>query len=224
LSRARLAQLAGAITAALAFACFAPASLACANGYTYAGVYAKQPAPGIAASISMLSMPSVEGGHVAAWVGIGGAGLGPGGTDEWLQVGLASFDTPDARLYYELALPGQSPRFFELARGILPGFVVRVAVLELPYAPNSWVVVTPKGIAGPFYLPRSHNRWEPVATAESWAQGGKLCNRYSYRFQNLEIAEKHGSWRPLRHSISLQDPGWKVRRSSDGSFNAGSDG
>ena len=94
----------------------------------------------------MLSMPSVEGGHVAAWVGIGGAGLGPGGTDEWLQVGLASFDTPDARLYYELAIPGKSPQFFELDRGILPGFVVRVAVMELPYAPNYWVVVTPKGL------------------------------------------------------------------------------
>ena len=224
MSRARLAQLAGVVSAALALACSAPAALACAKGYTYAGVYAKQPAPGIASSISMLSMPSVAGGHVAAWVGIGGAGLGPGGTDEWLQVGLASFDTPDARLYYELALPGQSPHFFELGRGIPPGFVVRVAVLELPYAPNSWVVVTPKGIAGPFYLPHSHNRWEPVATAESWAKGGKLCNRYSYRFQNVQVAEKHGSWKPLRNSISLQDPGWKVRRSSDASFNAGSDG
>ena len=96
-------------------------------------------------------------------------------------------------------------------------------MLELPYAPNSWVVVTPKGIAGPFYLPRSHNRWEPVATAESWAKGVKLCNR-SYRFQNVQIAERYGSWKPLKQSISLQDPGRKVRRSSDASFNAGSDG
>src|SRR4029079_6800890 len=149
---------------------------------------------GIAASISMASMPSVDGGHVAAWVGIGGAGPGPGGTDEWLQVGLAalgaggsdewprvglaSCDQPDARLYYELAVPGKSPHFFELGRGILPGFSVRVAVMELPYSPNYWVVVTPKGVAGPFFLPNSHNRWEPVATAESWAKGGNLCNRY----------------------------------------------
>ena len=223
MSRARLAQLAGVVSAALALACSAPAAFACAKGYTYAGVYAKQPAPGIAASISMLSMPSVEGGHVAAWVGIGGAGLGPGGTDEWLQVGLASFDTPDARLYYELAIPGKSPQFFELDRGILPGFVVRVAVMELPYSPNYWVVVTPKGIAGPFFLPRSHNRWEPVATAESWAKGGKLCNRYSYRFQNLQLGEKHGSWTPLRHPLTLEDPGWQVHSSSASAFSA-SDG
>jgi hypothetical protein len=220
LSRVRLAQLAGAISAALALACSAPAAFACASGYTYAGVYAKQPAPGVAATISMLSMPSVDGGHVAAWVGIGGAGVGPGGTDEWLQVGLASFDTPDARLYYELAVPGQSPHFFQLGSGIVPGFSVRVAVLELPYAPDSWVVVTPKGIAGPFYLPHSHNRWAPVATAESWAKGGDLCNRYSYRFQDVQLARRHGTWRPLRHSLTLQDPGWHVQKSSASTFSA----
>lgn len=208
------------LSAALALACSAPAAFACAKGYTYAGVYAKQPTPGVAASISMLAMPTVDGGHVAAWVGIGGAGLGPGGTDEWLQVGLASFDTPEARLYYELALPGQSPHFFQLDSGIVPGVVVRVAVMELPYAPGSWVVVTPKGIAGPFYLPHSHLRWAPVATAESWAKGGKLCNRYAYRFGNVQLAEKHGSWRPLRRSLRLEDPGWHLRKFSDSTFNA----
>jgi len=171
----------------------------------------------------MASMPSVDGGHVAAWVGIGGAGLGPGGTDEWLQVGLASFDQPDARLYYELAVPGKSPHFFELGRGILPGFSLRVAVMELPYSPNYWVVVTPKGVAGPFFLPNSHNRWEPVATAESWAKCGSLCNRYSYRFQNVELGEKHGSWKAMRNPITLHDPGWKVHKSSSSAFSA-SDG
>ena len=68
----------------------------CLGGYTYAGVYrTDKPVAGVAASISMTSLPSVNsgpGGHVAAWVGVGGAGMGPGGTDEWLQVGLASFD------------------------------------------------------------------------------------------------------------------------------------
>jgi hypothetical protein len=220
-SRARLAQLAGAITAALAFACSAPAALACAKGYTYAGVYAQQPTSGIATSLSMLSTPNVDGGHVAAWVGVGGPGLGPNGTDEWLQVGLASFDSPVGRLYYELAEPGKNPRFVELASGIQPGEVVRVAVMELPYAPSSWVVITPKGIAGPFYLPRSHRRWEPVATAESWASGGSLCNRYSYRFDGVEVAQSGGVWNRLRRSVTLVDPGWRVRRSSSSSFTAG---
>jgi len=219
-SRARLARLAGACSAALALAYFAPAALACAKGYTYAGVYAKQATPGIGASLSMHNLPSVDGGHVAAWVGIGGAGLGPHGTDEWLQVGLASFDAPEARLYYELALPGQKPRFFELDSGIPAGFVVRVAILELPHTPNSWVVVTPKGIAGPFRLPNSHKRWEPIATAESWAKGGSLCNRYSYRFQNIRLAAKHGSWKRLRHSTTLQDRGSRVRKLSPSTFDA----
>ena len=34
--------------------------------------------------------PNVLHGHVAAWVGVGGAGLGPGSTDEWLQVGISA--------------------------------------------------------------------------------------------------------------------------------------
>ena len=139
----------------------------------------------------MTSLPSVNsgpGGHVAAWVGVGGTGMGPGGTDEWLQVGLASFDRPDGRLYYELALPGKQPKFTELASGIKPGQAVRVAVMELPFEPNKWIVISPKGIAGPFYLPKSHGKWAPTMTAESWAHGGAFCNNYSYRFDGVQTA------------------------------------
>jgi hypothetical protein len=220
LSRVRVSQLAGAFTAALAFAWSAQAGLACANGYTYAGIYARQPASGIASSLSMLAMPTIDGGHVAAWVGIGGPGVGPNGTDEWLQVGLASFGSPDGRLYYELAEPGESPRFVQLDAGILPGEVVRVAVMELPYAPSSWVVITPGGIAGPFYLPNSHGAWQPIATAESWAQGGSLCNSYAYRFDRIEVAQPGGAWGRLRRSVTVVDPGWRVRRKSPSSFTA----
>ena len=168
----------------------------------------------------MLSPPNVDGGHVAAWIGIGGPGLGPRGTDEWLQVGLASFGSPEGRLYYELAEPGKKPRFVELAAGIRPGEMVRVAVLEFPFAPNMWAVITPRGIAGPFYLPHSHRRWEPVATAESWARGGPLCNRYSYRFDRVEVAQPGGAWKRLRQWDVLADPGWRVRRSAASSFTA----
>jgi hypothetical protein len=177
---------------------------------------------GVAASISMTSLPSVNsgpGGHVAAWVGVGGTGMGPGGTDEWLQVGLASFDQPDGRLYYELALPGKQPKFNELASGIKPGEVVRVAVMELPFEANKWIVISPKGIAGPFYLPKSHGKWAPTMTAESWAHGGSLCNNYAYRFDGVQTADKSG-WRNLRHSATLQDRGWKVHRISPSAFSA----
>jgi hypothetical protein len=167
----------------------------------------------------MQNMPNVDGGHVAAWVGVGGSGLGPGGVDEWLQVGLASFEKPEARLYFELTLPGKNPKFTELASGIKPGEVLRVAVLELPFQPNDWIVITPKGIAGPFHLPGSHGKWGPVATGESWAKGGALCNDYSYRFDGVQVASGRG-WTPMKHSLKLQDRGWRVHRLSPSSFSA----
>lgn len=221
MSRARIAQLAGALVAALAIAASASPAFACARGYSYAGLYAQSPAFGVAASLSMLQVPTVSGGHVAAWVGVGGPGLEPKGTDEWLQVGLASFgDARDGRLYYELALPGQEPRYVELASGILPGQVVRVALLELPFAPGTWIVVSPAGLAGPFTLPRSHGAWAPIATSESWAPGGSRCNRYSYRFGGVELARAGGTWTRLRGAYKLQDTGSRVRRYSASTFSA----
>jgi hypothetical protein len=223
--RARIAQLAGALVLALACALSAPSAVrsaaahACRPGYAYAGLYATKAVAGVAASLTMLQQPTLDGGHVAAWVGIGGPGLGPHGTDEWLQVGIASFDGPQGRLYYELALPGKKPKFVQLADGIQPGQVVRVAVLELPFHPNDWVVITPQGIAGPFHLPGSHGRWGPVATGESWAKASGFCNTYDYRFGAVESAA-NGDWHQLAHTQKLQDPGWVVQRESGSSFRA----
>jgi hypothetical protein len=91
--------------------------------------------------------------------------------------------------------------------------------MELPFEANKWIVITPKGIAGPFYLPKSHGKWAPTMTAESWAHGGSLCNNYAYRFDGVQTADPRG-WRDLRHSSTLQDRGWKVRRISPSAFSA----
>ena len=211
-----------AVCSALTCAVTASSALACSGGYTYAGLYTDRPVAGVAASMSMLSAPTVNGGsgsHVAAWVGVGGPGMGPGGTNEWLQVGLASFDRPDGRLYFELALPHKAPKFTELASGIQPGDSLRVAVMELPFDANHWIVITPKGIEGPFYLPGSHGKWSPVATGESWAKGGSLCNTYAYRFDGVELASKRG-WRRLHDGLKLQDRGSRVHRISPDTFSA----
>jgi hypothetical protein len=219
-TRARIALLAG--VSALAVAVIAPAALACPKGYSYAGLYSSTKASGIEGTISMLDTPAALGstGHVAGWVGVGGPGLGPHGEDEWLQVGLATFgDSGDGRLYYELAQPGHAPRYVELASGIVPGVRVRVAVLELQYARDSWIVVSPAGISGPFYLPRSHHAWEPVATAESYAETTR-CNRYAYRFGGLQLTRGDGSWQSLRRAETLQDPGWRLRRHGASAFSA----
>lgn len=197
-----------------AAAVLAPAALACPKGYSYAGLYSPSRASGIAATISMLATPVAFGetSHVAGWVGIGGPGLGPNGADEWLQVGLATFGGPGgARLYYELARPGSPPQYQELASGIVPGIRVRVAVMELPYARNQWIVVSPGGVSGPFYLPRSHRAFAPLATAESYAETQR-CNRYAYRFDGLQLARKDGTWQTMGRAETLQDPGWRLRR------------
>jgi hypothetical protein len=209
------------LAVALAFSLSAPAAVACPRGYSYAGLYAASRATGVAATLSMLGEPSVAAGHAAAWVGVGGPGLGPRGTDEWLQVGLASFPgSGEGRLYYELAQPGQEPRYSELGAdiAIAAGERVRVAVLELPFAADTWVVVGNRGMAGPFYLPSSHRAWAPIATAESWNAGGRQCNRYGYRFGGVQLAHGDGSWRPLRNGLTLQDPGSRLRRTSTSTF------
>jgi hypothetical protein len=211
-TRIRLTLLAGVL--ALAAAVFVPAALACPKGYSYAGLYSDSKASGIGATISMLNEPAVFGGsnHVAGWIGVGGAGAGPHGADEWLQVGLATYgDSNEGRLYYELAQPGHRPRYTELQSGIRPGQKLRVAVLELPFARDSWIVVSPAGIAGPFTLPRSHGAWEPIATAESYAETTQ-CNHYAYRFGGLQLARPDGSWRTMRRASTLQDPGWRLHR------------
>ncbi|HSC48620.1 MAG TPA: hypothetical protein VLD16_00030 [Gaiellaceae bacterium] len=203
------------LPALCAAAVLAPGALACPKGYSYAGLYSPSRASGIAATISLLAAPAAFGrtSHVAGWVGVGGPGLGPEGADEWLQVGLATFGgSGDGRLYYELARPGAPPQYQELASGIVPGIRVRVAVMELPYARDRWVVISPGGMSGPFYLPASHRAWAPVATAESYAETHR-CNRYAYRFAGLQLAGANGTWRTMQRAETLEDPGWQLRRS-----------
>jgi hypothetical protein len=222
MSRARIALSAGALLGALALVFASPApALACVRGYSYTGLYASSPSFGVAASLSMLRPPTVAGGHVAAWVGVGGPGLGPNGTDEWLQVGLASFARSlETSLYYELTLPDRTPRYVELASAVRPRAALRVGLLELPFAPNTWLVVSPAGVAGPFYLPGSHGAWTPIATAESWTPGGVACNRYAYRFGDVQLARAGGTWNRLRGGRKLEDRGSRVHRYAPSSFNA----
>jgi hypothetical protein len=214
MTRARLL-----LAVVIGFALSAPAALACARGYSYAGMYSPRKASGIAATLSTVGEPSVPAGHAAAWVGVGGPGLGPHRSDEWLQVGLASFPgSTEAHLYYELALPGKEPQYHELASGIAAGERVRAALFELPFARDTWVVLTGKGVAGPFYLPRSHRAWAPIATTESWNAGGTQCNRYAYRFGGVQLQHRDGSWKPLRHGLRLQDRGLRVHRTPTSTF------
>src|SRR5262245_48856509 len=77
----------GAAFVALATAPAAVGATCGVPGYSYAGVLGDRPASTIAATVAAVQTARVESGHVAAWIGVGGAGAGVGGRDAWLQTG-----------------------------------------------------------------------------------------------------------------------------------------
>jgi hypothetical protein len=215
-----------AACAALAAACAlaAPAggraASACgASSYSYAGLLAADARYGVAATISPLREPTVRGGHVAAWVGVGGEGQGPGGADEWLQAGISVEPGRGNALYYELALPGGSPRYVML-KGHLPlGRSYRVAVLESRRGRGSWAVwVNGTRVSGLIRLPGSHGAWRPVATTESWNGGVGACNRFAFAFSRVRVAARPGgAWTPMPADV-LRSPGFSVAKRTLASF------
>ena len=204
---------------------WAAAASACGrDGYTYAGFFSPLPATGIAATITPLSPFAVSSGHVGAWVGVGGPGRGPGGQDEWLQVGLSALPDVDGnQLYYELAFPGSDPSYHELGRSLPAGRSARVAVLELPNQPSFWRVwVNGSPASPPIHLPASHRRLWPTATAESWDGGtGGPCNAFLYRFNHTTIRRRN--WEPLGGGYPVDDENIRVHLLGSGAFRAAED-
>src|SRR5205823_5283369 len=139
-----------------------PAAPGCARTpYTYAGFAGGTRAGGVAATIAAVAAPQVADGHVAAWVGLGGPGAGPGGADEWLQAGIAAFPDGTASLYYEIALPNAQPRYVDLgpASRSRP---YRVAVVETATRRSWWRIwIDGRPVGRAVYLPASHGRWAP---------------------------------------------------------------
>src|SRR6478736_1234182 len=73
--------------------------------------------------------------------GIGGPGEGPGGKDEWIQVGynaIGGIGGPN--LYYEVTRAGGQPTYHQIAANLRVGRPERVAVLELQGRSNWWRV------------------------------------------------------------------------------------
>ena len=215
-----------ACVSALAAPALAPARPAAAcgsSGYAYAGMTASRRAYGIGATLASVTSPQVASGHVAAWVGVGGVGMGPRGTNEWLQVGFSSF--PGSRslsLYYEVARPNAAPHYYELESGLAPGIARKVAVLELRDRPNWWrVVVDGKAVSDPINLPASHGAWSPTATTESWGAGTFVCNRFWFRFASVSVASAPGRWSGLGATYPFSDHGYRVVRKTASSFLAG---
>jgi hypothetical protein len=204
--RVRLLLAAATLTsAALAGA---TSALACGNsrGYSYASFSAASRAFGISATITPLDTLDVLNGHVAAWVGVGGPGEGPNGTNEWLQIGYAGFPSiTGSDIYYEVALPDRFPTYQELAAGVPTGTPGKVTVLEMYGRPNWWRVwLNHKPVSPPIFLPQSDHRWTPTVTAENWDGGtGGTCNTFPYGFSHVSIAHAPGGgWRQIQSAAT----------------------
>jgi hypothetical protein len=208
-----LVPLAVALAAASTSAPEAPAQgRSCADGYTYAGRLSATRAHGVRATLTALARPEVSAGHVAAWVGVGGVGEGPNGSDAWIQIGLSAFPGSESRLYFEVTRPGATPTYHELRSTVATGERFQVAVLEMSKPRDHWRVwLNGKAVSGPVHLPGSSGRWRPIATAESWAGSASACNRFSYRFEGVRVAAATGgSWRSFVGGHTFLDSGYRL--------------
>ncbi len=222
----RLVQLAAVVAATALVGASGSASgelQSCATTYSYAGFAATNKAFGVSARVTSLASPDVLDGHVAAWVGVGGPKQGPAGTDEWLQVGLSAFpNSSTSTVYYELTLPNQTPQYSEVRSGVQAGESHRLTVLEMYRRPSWWRVwLDNHAVTQPIFLPGSHKRWSPIATAESWNAGAGVCNAFAYRFGRVVAAEAAGGkWRTFTRGFRFEDPGYRVVSDSRNTFRA----
>ena len=192
-----VAALVGAATKASARA--SCAASARAGGYSYAGHQAAYSGHGVRATITVTRTPTVDAGHVAGWVGVGGPGQGVNGTDAWIQAGIASLPGTDPVLYAEIERGGREPQFVLLEEGVPVGRSHRVAVLEMSGRPGWWRVwVDDEPATQPVHFRGSSGRWAPIATAESWNAGTASCNAFGFRFERVSVSYGGGgSWRPF---------------------------
>jgi len=226
-TRALRAAILAAAVMAVSAASTSPAAArqqaACGKaGYSYAGFASAVRAHGIRATVTALSEPFVSSGHVAAWVGVGGPGEGPNGTDAWLQVGVSAVHgVADTALYYEATRPGRSPRYTPLG-DVRPGEAHEIAVLEVADAPGTWRIwVDGEARSAPIAIAGSSGRWRPIATAETWDGGRRVCNRFDFAFGRVQLAASPGgSWRGFVDGQRFEDPGYRVVARSASSFRA----
>jgi hypothetical protein len=216
------AACAAAAVVAVAPVGAAPRSACASSDYSYAGIQTPAAVAGIGATITAVASPAVAWGHIGGWIGVGGPGQGPNGTDAWVQVGLSSFaDDKGSRIYYEIALPYTKPRYVEVDTHVAVGEAHRLAIEELSGGRGWWhVFVDGQPVGPPVHVAGSNKRWKGQAFGESWNGGQGVCNRFDYRFAGVRTAERTGSWAPLAGAQLVQDTAYRVTRLPQASFRA----
>jgi hypothetical protein len=172
----------------------------------------------ISARIAQLNAFDILNGHIAGWVGVGGPGAGPHGSNEWLRVGSVAFPgITGSDIYYEVAPPDTYPTYHVVSTGVTVGTYTKVTVLEMHNRPNWWRVwVNHKPVSMPIRLPKSHDGLMPNATSESWDGGtggrGGLCNDL-YRFRHVSIARAPGGdWQRVTDSYPLESAVTRIQQ------------
>jgi hypothetical protein len=190
-------------------------------GYAYAGHQADVVAQGVRATITPLAAPRIAAGHIAAWVGVGGPGEGPNGTDEWLQVGIASQSSGTLFVYAESERSGGQPQVTTLRASVRPGESHRLAIASAGGRIDLWRVwVDGRPAGAPVLLPGSSGRWKPVATAESWSPGGRACNTFAFRFERVEVRST-GRWSRFVSEQRFVDRGYMLESLQPGAVTFG---
>lgn len=186
--RAVIPRAASTVVAAVVLALLAPGGSARLTAYRYAGVASERSVGGVAAILEVSAVPSVRDGHVAAWVGVGGPGLGPGGVDEWIQVGVNGLaGEAGVNVYYEVRR-GTFYAYKALASSVRVREPHRFEVLESLSHPGWWRAwIDGKPVSPAVFLPGSHDAWPGQAVAENWITKVAACNAFGFGFRDLAV-------------------------------------
>jgi hypothetical protein len=181
--------------------------------YTYAGLVSSGTVGGVAATVSVDGV-DVRAGHVAAWVGVGGPGLGPHGIDEWIQVGVDTIaGTNGTKVYYEVKR-GVTYGYGELPRSVAVGDRYRLEVRESTTRRGWWQArVDGAPLGPPVFLPESHGAWPAQVVAENWILAGSECNSFEFEFSRLTTRPTAATTpKPLRAAITFAPGGIHISR------------
>ena len=153
------------------------------------GIRRRSRGHGIRATITLTRRPTVDAGHVAGWVGVGGQGQGATGGDAWIQAGIASLRGLGTVVYAEITQEAHEPELVLVDEDVEVGRAYRIAVLEVAGRPGWWRVwVDGRPVTPMLRMRGTSGRWAPIATAESWNAGTSACNDFAFRFERVSVS------------------------------------